>query len=259
VTRAGAWFLLRPTRAPHDVPTEGKVEPFRVGVEEGVALEGWFARASSDRDRRGLILFLHGFGANQGLSITQQLRSRGYDVAFYSARGHGESGGVCTHGAREGSDVGKILDELVRRGAAADRTIVIGHSLGANVALMAGATDARVRGVVASAAFPGLEHVARKMKPAVLSDDTMDAILARAATRGRFRLAETSLPTVARRLTIPRLILRGSEDPNASADLLGTNAPYPSREVVIPELGHNGILASALGGAAIVRFLDELP
>src|SRR4030095_7872693 len=61
---------------------------------EGVLLRGWRFRAQGPR--RGLVVYLHGFGDDrrEGEGIARRFGPLGFDVIAYDSRAHGESGGA---------------------------------------------------------------------------------------------------------------------------------------------------------------------
>ena len=161
----GARALLQPMHRP-SAGTPAGAEPFAVEVAPSVTLRGWLARGVGRR--RGLVLYLHGVGDNKdsAAGLIARYTPRGFDVAAYDARAHGESdGAACTYGYYEKADVARVLDVLTASGAAADRTVLFGSSMGAAVALQAAPLDGRVRAVVAQSPFAELGDAARSMRP----------------------------------------------------------------------------------------------
>ena len=82
--------------------------------------------------------------------IQEPLALQGYAIVAYSSRGHGKSGGARDFPELY-QDVIKVIDYLQKNpslGIDSNRIAVIGHSLGASVALMYPYLDERVKVVV---------------------------------------------------------------------------------------------------------------
>jgi pimeloyl-ACP methyl ester carboxylesterase len=145
----------------------------------GERLEGWRFRAAGER--QGLVLYLHGIADNRqsGIGVARRLVAQGYDVYAFDERAHGRSTGeACTYGYLERHDVSRALDAL-----GAPRAILLGHSLGASVALQAAAVDPRVRGVVAASSFSDLPTIVReRARWFHLPEPWVEAALARAGS-----------------------------------------------------------------------------
>src|SRR5204862_4012292 len=134
-----------------------------------------------------------------------RLRHRGFDVIAYDSRGHGRSeGDRCTYGFFEKQDLRLVLDQ-----AGVDRAILIGHSLGAAVALQEAAIDRRVQAVVAASTFADLRSIAAERAPAVFTPSLIEAAFARAEHDADFIVNDVSPLRAAALLTIPVLIIHG--------------------------------------------------
>lgn len=105
------------------------------------------------------IVLAHGFGSSKAALATdaQRLRSGGYVVLAYSARGFGESGGRISLDALdyEVADAARLIDVLAGRSEVETRSGdpvigVAGASYGGALALMLGATDPRIDAVAAA-------------------------------------------------------------------------------------------------------------
>jgi pimeloyl-ACP methyl ester carboxylesterase len=264
--RVAHWLLAPARHRPHSSPRESGLpeEDFSVEVETDVTLQGWLVRATGGGRRRGLLVYLHGVSDSRGTGagVAWRFAPRGWDVAAYDARAHGDSGGqYCTYGFWERHDVSRVLDALAARGVVPSPTVLFGSSMGAAVALQAAPDDARVRGVIAQSPFADLWTGADENRPFTMSRAALWAGLARAEELARFRADEVSAVEAARRLAVPLLLVHGARDrklsPEHSRRILGA-AAGPKRLVVIENAGHDDVLAAPAAWTEIERFLDQL-
>jgi pimeloyl-ACP methyl ester carboxylesterase len=220
-------------------------------------LEGWVFRTGGER--KGQVVYLHGIADNRqsGLGVAERLVPRGYDVATFDGRAHGRSGGeACTYGFRERHDLGRALDAL-----GAPRAILLGHSLGAAVALQAAAVDPRVGCVIAASPFSHLETIVReRARWFLLPESYVRSVLFEAAKSGRFSPAEASPVALAPRIEIPVLLLHGADDwktPPSHSRRIYAVLRGPRRLAVLPGVGHDEILGRDEAWREIEPFLTE--
>ena len=161
----GAGALLFPSkRAARTQVPAGCVERTFRGAD--VALTGWHC-ASPSQPHRGVVVYLHGIADNRSSAagVATRFTSRGFDFVAYDSRAHGVSEGEhCTYGYYEKHDLRHVLDEL-----GAGRVVLIGHSLGAAVALQTAAIEPRVSATVAAASFSDLRTIATERAPFIFS------------------------------------------------------------------------------------------
>ena len=251
-----AWGLLNPVRRPvSEGPPPSCDESVAAGV--GVTLKGWRCRAAGPR-RRGTVLYLHGVADNRssGRSVMERFARRGFDVAAYDSRAHGESEGeACTYGFFEKRDLSRVLDSVTP-----GPIVVIGTSLGAAVALLTAADDARVTGVVAAEVFSDLRTVVRDRAPFFLTSGVINRAMQIAEQRGRFTADSVSPELAARNIHVPVLLIHGAADVHTTLDhsrrvfeaLRGAK-----RLIVVPGARHN----ESLGGEVwteIERWIEEV-
>jgi pimeloyl-ACP methyl ester carboxylesterase len=253
----GAAALLHPLKRPVTRQPDRVYEDvaFASGEER---LEGWLLPATGER--RGLVVYLHGIAHNRegGLPVAERLGPRGYDVLTFDGRAHGRSTGeACTYGFHERHDVSRALDEFE-----APEAILIGHSLGASVALQTAAIDPRVTGVIAASPFSDLETIVRERSQwLLLPDSYVEAALRRAGELGRFTPTEASPLAVAPEVRVPVLVLHGEDDfktpPDHSRrifDALGG----PRRLAILPGIAHDEILGREEAWREIEAFFGRL-
>jgi pimeloyl-ACP methyl ester carboxylesterase len=210
---------------------------------DGVALAAWHFPAQG-RPLGITVVYLHGFGDNRGssLELAQRLVPRGFDVVAWDGRAHGESSGeACSYGFHEKRDLSLVLDQLGAR-----RVILIGCSLGAEVALQAAPDDPRVVGVLASATFASLRAVVHERAPRATRSAAVEAALAEAEREGGFDAARVSPVLAAERIRVPVLLVHGEKDPwtrAAHAERIYEALPGPKRLRVVAGAGHDVPLA----------------
>jgi alpha-beta hydrolase superfamily lysophospholipase len=111
---------------------------------------------------RATVLVLHGGGDHGGRypALTSALVRAGFQAALVDLRGHGQSDGRRWHVDSfqdNVADLDAFVAKLSQDGVARDRLFVLGHSHGALVATLWGATRARhVAGFVLSSPYLGL-------------------------------------------------------------------------------------------------------
>jgi fermentation-respiration switch protein FrsA (DUF1100 family) len=159
----GSWIasdvVIAPAPGKVAWPSISDVTPEDVSFSatDGVELKGWFLSGTRSG---GAVVLLHGISANrlQMLSRALWLRSLGYSVLLYDARGYGESQSVHpTFGFRETRDLLGALSWLKMRGYS--RLGCIGFSQGAATVLLASAQlPPEVKAVVAEAPYVTLRQ-----------------------------------------------------------------------------------------------------
>src|SRR6185437_8743635 len=203
----GAAILVDPVRTPvvDTSPLPHRSFTFRSG---DVELSGWLFEPAGKP--KGLVVFLHGRMANRtwGVAAAQALVPRGYAVLAYDQRAHGTSGGAyCTYGYFEKGDLARAIDA-----AGIAPVYVIGHSLGAAIALQAAAEDPRIRAVVAAAPFSDLSIIVHERAPAAESEADVRASIRIAEQKAGFTVADISPRISAARIHVPVLLLHVTRD-----------------------------------------------
>jgi uncharacterized protein len=202
-----AKFILEPHR--RSVGIEPDLAHREVAFRgEGVELRGWLFPAQGDR--RGTAIFLHGRNQNRraGVIAARELVPLGWDVLVYDSRGHGASGGkYATFGFYERCDVSHAIDFL-----GAPDVLLIGHSLGAAVAIQTAAEDPRVAAVVAASAFSSLESVVRDRLPWFVPESHIRSTFRAVERKGQMRVRDVDTVAAARRITVPVLLVHGALD-----------------------------------------------
>ena len=205
-----------------------------------VMLSGW--ECKTRLTRRGTVIYLHGIADNRGSAIGAigTFLPIGFDVIAYDARAHGASQGEhCTYGFYEKRDVQRVIDQL-----AVDEVILVGHSLGAAVALQTAAVEPRVRAVIASATFSDLRTIATE-RAFYMPSWSIGPAFARAEQLGRFAVEDASAVKAAGQITVPVLLLHGARDgetPPSHSERVFSALRTNKKLIVVPDSDHNNVL-----------------
>jgi uncharacterized protein len=237
VPAAGAWLLLHGARR-INVPRAPAACESTQFAGAGVVLAGWRCPASGAP--RGTLIYVHGISDNRhGVrGLVDRFRVRGFDVVAYDSRAHGEStGDACTYGFYEKRDLRRVID-AARPGP----IVLLGHSLGAAVALQEAADDPRVTTVIAAETFTDLRTIVAERAPFFFTRGAIRRGLALAEWLGRFSVDEVSPLEAAVKLTTPVLLIHGDADIATSPEhsrRLAAALAGPKRLLLIPGAGHS--------------------
>jgi pimeloyl-ACP methyl ester carboxylesterase len=190
--------------------------------------------------RRGTIVYLHGIADNRSSArgVIARYIERGFDVVAYDSRAHGQSGGdACTYGFFEKGDLRKVIDAI-----GGGRTVLIGTSLGAAVALQAAAEDPRIATVIAAETFSDLRTVATERAPFVFTRRSIARAFQLAEQQAGFRVDAASPLAAAPRIKVPVLLIHGAADretPPSHSQRVFDALTGPKRLFLVPGAGHN--------------------
>jgi acylglycerol lipase len=222
-----------------------------VTASDGLRL---FVRRRSAAKARGEVALVHGFGEHSGRydPLGAHLNAHGYSVTVYDHRGHGLSDGLPGHVESFGEyedDLDRII-VAVRARSEGRPIFLIGHSMGGLVALRYVATrSSALAGAVISAPLIGLAtpvpahklmigrvaarlaphlRLNNEINPADLSRDpevgkayATDPLVNRKVSAKWYAEATGAMLEVnewAPRITLPLLVMHGTEDRLASVD-----------------------------------------
>ncbi|GHB14807.1 MULTISPECIES: alpha/beta fold hydrolase [Streptomyces] len=228
-------------------------------THDGLTLRYWSWSRNPDRALPPVVL-LHGFAVHarlnwEGPGTVEALVARGRRVYALDARGHGESDRPHDDTFYGESLMARDVRLLIDR-TGADRVHLAGYSMGAVVALLAAADDARVSRLVVGGIGAGAVEVGgldtRAMPPELVSaaltaEDAADApertrgfrVLADVSGADRLALAaqiravhRDALPLD--RITVPTLVLAGAGDPLATRPEVLASAIAGAELTVLP-------------------------
>lgn len=128
---------------------------------DGLKLKGWLIAAPANRQT---VIFAHGYGRNRLqddvplLPIVQVLVNKGCNVLLFDFRSSGESeGNLSSVGEYEVYDLLGAVDFVRARPDLNQTVTLFGFSMGAAVAIMAGAQEPSVAAVVSDSSFADLK------------------------------------------------------------------------------------------------------
>jgi len=238
--------LIYPTTAAGTPPSRHAFVGFEeawLATSDGLALRAIYRPA---RPRHPTVVFFHGNGDSLlgGEIATRMLAAHGYGVLLPEYRGYGGNPGTPSEAGlcRDGR---AALQWLAARGVPPHRTVLIGNSLGAGVAVQL-ATEAPVAGVALVSGFTSLADVAAQHLPLAPA-----RLLLRDRYDNRGKVG---------RVTAPVLVLHGTADtliPARHAVELAKAAP-DGRTELMQGVGHELAYLPACQ-ATILNWLQQLP
>ncbi len=251
----GAW-LNKPYRLPH--------RRFRVWAEDGVPIVGvHIRRAGTDT----LLVYAHGFLSNKNHRAVPRFveaLSTAFDVISFDFRGHGESGGRCSFGAREVLDVAAVVAHARTLGYC--RVVLVGSSMGGAVAIHYAAERDGVDGVVTIGAFDGpdtLRSPTALVGLRFLFRHPLGHWMAALMRGARLAHHAPELPRpieVVERVQVPLLFIHGEWDalikPEAARRLYA-RARAPKDVYIVPRKGHDIPLLTPNTASVIARWVQR--
>lgn len=161
-----AWKSLHPARCDsRETPSDYGLEytSFTVNTSDGVVLRGWEISPRAG-EKSAIVILMHGYTSCKAdprlLRVAGRLSSMGYRVVMFDFRAHGESGGgMTTIGPLEARYDAPAVIRYVEEEHPGRPIVLLGYSMGAVVAIMAGKDEPAVAGIVADSPYPVLEWV----------------------------------------------------------------------------------------------------
>lgn len=248
---------LNPPRRPlAAVPLPGRVEDVEIRGSDGARLRAWYVTPEAGTGRA--ILLHHGVGDNRlGMTpFARMLLPWGFSVLMVDGRGHGESGGEVSYGAREAGDMALWVDWL-RRERRHEAVFGLGESMGAAILLESLPRGAALEAVVAESPFSSFREIAYDRLGQVFGLDHRAGrtILATALTAGMlyarlrsgFDFEQISPRDAVRRSRVPVLLIHGAADDNIPlrhSRLIAEGAPPHVVLWEVPEAPHTRAYAT---------------
>lgn len=251
VPAARAALLMR--RGPATTAATATLPTVVFAASDGVPLAGTYLEAAG---ARATVILVHGFKNTRGdmLDYASFLHDAGYAVLLYDSRGCGASGGTFGVGATEDRDIAGAVSYLkVAHADAARRVGVLGVSLGAGDAILAGARDPRIDAVVADSSWADERVQLERMYtvtagPLAIPLLPYEPALVDALAGGRLEDARPR-DEVGRIAPRALLLIRSADDQNATTTAEDTAALFavagePKTLWVAPRGGHAGAFAA---------------
>jgi alpha-beta hydrolase superfamily lysophospholipase len=214
---------------------------------DGVELVTRSWSAAEGASPRAVVVLVHGMAATKDnpelVAVADALTRQGIDVLAYDARGHGQSGGVCTLGDDERFDVAAAVERARESGLP---VVVVGASMGGIAVLRHAAEDPGLAGVV-TVSSPADWRLHRSPGTIVLAAIVRTrAGRALAARRFHVRLSPhwtnpESPRLLAERYGGPLAVVHGRKDrfiPTYEADALYASGNGPRRLFMVEGMGH---------------------
>ncbi|MBV8303296.1 MAG: alpha/beta fold hydrolase [Acidimicrobiia bacterium] len=211
------------------------------GIE--LAARSW----SASGEPRASVVLVHGLAATKDnpelVAVATALADRGFEVLTYDARGHGESGGICTLGDLERYDVAAAVARAELSGLP---VVVVGASMGGIAVLRHAADDPSLAGVV-TVSSPA-DWRLHGSPGTILLAGMIRTRLGRAFAARLFRVRLSphwtypeSPRALAGRVTSPLAVVHGERDhfiPTREATGLFSASGGERRLFLVPRMGH---------------------
>ena len=236
-------------------------------TSHGIRIKGWFIPIASNPAPHPAIILVHGWSRNAAelLPMAGLLNAAGFAVLLFDVRGHGQ-------GADDGPITIRKFEEDILAGlnylggrpdVDAHRIGVFGRSIGGSSAILAVATDRRIRALVSCSAFAD---------PEALTKDTLKMFhiptwpVAWFACRFIERWLRTPMGEITPKNQIgkieaPILLVHGEADSYIKPDNMETLYALARREqtqrLLVPGRGHSDVMRDAQCRQEIVAFFSR--
>lgn len=174
ISAGTSWVVTHPSRyAVGDTPASVGLAynnvtfPSRV---DNVELKGWFLPSKKSAST---VIIAHGYRNNRlqddvpSLAVAKELINAGYNVLLFDFRNCGESSGnITTFGKHEVKDLLGAIDYVRQSPDVSQHIALLGFSMGAGTAILAGCQETAVDAVIADSPFANLnKHLSEKSFP----------------------------------------------------------------------------------------------
>jgi pimeloyl-ACP methyl ester carboxylesterase len=250
---ARAYQLVAGRSSDPAAPTDLTVEDlrFKAGADSnGIELAGWTIHTVHGAPA---VVLVHGFKTSREemLPWARFLHDAGYNVLLFDTRGCGRSGGATVGlGATEPRDI-SLAVELAREQFGTNAVAVLGISLGAGAAILAGAGDPRVSAVIADSAWTDQDFQLSRLGFLPLGPLRVPLPPYGDAAVNLFVGAEVAkarpLDVIARIAPRPILLIHSADDDNATTPVEGARSLFaaagdPKQLWVAARGGHVGAI-----------------
>ncbi|HEY9845578.1 MAG TPA: alpha/beta hydrolase [Candidatus Caenarcaniphilales bacterium] len=239
--------LIEVTPEFFQLPYEEVWLPVPTGGGHSQNIHGWWMPAP--RPETGVLLYLHGNGANIGANVSQAYRFHqlGFSVFLIDYRGYGLSHDKFPTEATVYQDSQVAWDYLIhRRQINPDEIFLYGHSLGGAIAINLAVQHPEAAGLIVESSFTSMR-------------DVVDS-------RGKFRLFPVDLLLTQRfdsiskvkSLKLPVLFIHGTADPQIPAwmsEALFAATPVLKQLELIPGADHNHV--AEVGGSEYLQAIES--
>lgn len=230
-TKVDAYRLDPSGSTPEETVTADRIQELRLTTRDGETLGAVWVTAGASAPPRGYLIFFHGKGGNLDTTMGRLKRyaNLGFHVLGFDYRGFGVSTGTPSEPGID-LDGYAVVEEVKRRAGSLDRVVYAGQSLGCAPAAQRAANEP-ARALIIESGFASLEAIKTDstqmdFPQSFISDDRWD-------TAARLRA-----------LTVPVLILHGSEDEVIRAHHAYLNdaaAHEPKRFEMVEGGGHSNL------------------
>jgi dipeptidyl aminopeptidase/acylaminoacyl peptidase len=196
---------------------------FNITVSDSIGLKGWFIHTKK-KPAKATVLVLHGIGSckEHMLGFAELLANNGFNAILYDSRAHGESGGIyCTYGFYEHEDVSALVTNAAMRFGEIEPFFIYGNSFGGAVALLAMASDKRLKCGVIESTFANFEEIAcdyAKRLAYIFPCFVVRKVLKHSEKIANFDIERIKPEKAAAKVMQPTLIIHGKVDKHVSID-----------------------------------------
>ncbi|MBD2095461.1 alpha/beta hydrolase [Trichocoleus sp. FACHB-591] len=226
--------------------------PITTPTGKAERLHGWWMPATEPE--QGVVLYVHGNGANVGATVSQSQRFHqlGLSVFVFDYRGYGRSEGSFPTEAQVYADTQAAWNYLTQvREIPPEQIFLYGHSLGGAIAIDLAIKQPEVAGLIVESSFTSMRRMVD--------------------VRGGFGLFPADLLLTqkfnslekVRSLNTPVLFIHGTLDLTVPAEMSRTlfqAAPDPKQLLLVEDAGHNDVAAIGEGRylQVIQQFVEQV-